>query len=156
MKSSDIARMELPLMATGAERAQWLRQLRDDLFEACDENVIDRYIADVDAKATPRPRIALPAAVDPQRAGIRNTTLLELAVPRPLQFSMQNGVTQCHANGMSWSIDAEFVARLGLFNDRKPHSIGELSGAPDIRLTGLIGIMTMTGVLRRVADAKNV
>jgi ribosomal protein L16 Arg81 hydroxylase len=150
MKSSDAARMELPVMATALERAAWLEQVRADLLALWDDALIDRYLAAVDAKAIPRTRISLPGDADPHRKGPRKKTLLELAVPHDLQFANQNGKMACRANGMSWQMDTDVAEKIRTFNDRKPHTMEDLAPTPDVRITGLIGAMLMQGILRRV------
>jgi len=150
MKSSEAARMEMPIAATGSEQAAWLERVRADLLAVWDENLFARCLAEVDSKAVPRPHISLPADPDPHQNGLRNTTLLELAAPRPLQFSNRDGRVVCQAAGMGWQMDSDVAERLRAFNDRQPHAIGELAPEPDLRMAGQIGVMVMTGVLRRV------
>jgi ribosomal protein L16 Arg81 hydroxylase len=152
MKTSDAARMELPVVSPPLEQKEWLERVRADLLAIWDETLIDQYVADVDAKEIPRPHINLPGDADPQRNRLKKTTLLELAGPRDLQFSTQNGTVSCHANGMSWHMDPDVAEKIREFNDRKPHTIRELAPAPDVRITGLVGVMVMQGVLRRALD----
>src|SRR5579862_1140076 len=130
MKSSETARMAIPIMASPRERAEWLERLRADLVAAWDETTLDRYLAEVDAKATPRPRLFLPSEADPAQNALRRTTLLELAVPRPLQFFVQDGKTVCHANGFKWPLEKDVAEKLRGFNDRRPHAINDLSPVP--------------------------
>jgi ribosomal protein L16 Arg81 hydroxylase len=151
LKSSEAARMAIPLMASPEERERWLAQVRADLAGAWDDGILDRYLGDVDAKAIARPRISLPADAGPRRHALKKTTLLELAVSRPLRFSTQNGKAYCEASSFRWPIDDEVAEKLRGFNDGCPHTIGELSPAPDLRLSAVIGAMLMSGVLRRVA-----
>jgi ribosomal protein L16 Arg81 hydroxylase len=151
LKSSEAARMSIPLMAAPEERARWVEQVRADLADAWDDAILDRYLGEVDAKAVPRPRISLPADADPRRNALKKTTLLELAVARPLRFSMQNGKMYCEASSFRWPMDEDVAEKLRGFNDRRPHTISDLSPTPDLRLSAVIGAMLMNGVLRRVA-----
>jgi ribosomal protein L16 Arg81 hydroxylase len=153
MKSSEAARMELPVVATAQERAAWLERVRADLLAVWDDALIDRYLADADSKAIPRPHISLPADADPNRTRLRKTTLLELAVPRDLHFSVHNGSVDCHAKGMSWRMDTDVAEKIRRFNDRRPHTMDELAPTPNVRVTALVGALVMQGVLRRVPDA---
>jgi hypothetical protein len=137
-------------MAAPEERARWLEQLRADLAVAWDDSILDRYLAEDDARAVPRPRISLPADADPRRNGLKKTTLLELAVSRPLRFSTKDGKAYCQASSFRWPMDDEIAEKLRGFNDRRPHTISELSPTPDLRLSAVIGAMLMSGVLRRV------
>jgi ribosomal protein L16 Arg81 hydroxylase len=152
MKSSEAARMELPILTTPIERAEWLKRVRADLLAALDETLIDRYLADVDSKAIARTHLSLPADADPNRTRLLKTTPIELATPRDLHFSTQNGTVACRANGMNWRMDTDVAAKIRRFNDRKPHTMEELAPMPDVRVTALVGALVMQGVLRRVAD----
>ncbi len=151
LKSSEAARMAIPIMAGPEERARWLEQVKADLAAAWDDAILDRYLAEVDAKAVPRPRISLPGDAEPRRNGLKKTTLLELAVARPLRFLKQDGKTYCHASSFRWPMDDDVAGKVRGFNDRRPHSISELSPVPDLRLSAVVGAMLMNGVLRRVA-----
>jgi hypothetical protein len=151
LKSSEAARMAIPIMAGPEERTRWLEQVRADLAAAWDDAILDRYLAEVDAKAVPRPRISLPGDAEPRRNGLKKTTLLELAVARPLRFLKQDGKTYCHASSFRWPMDDDVAGKVRGFNDRRPHSISELSPVPDLRLSAVVGAMLMNGVLRRVA-----
>jgi ribosomal protein L16 Arg81 hydroxylase len=155
MKSSETARMDLPVLAGRSERTNWTESLRADLLALLDGNPIDRYLAELDSKTVARPRISLPADMNLHRDPLRRTTLLELAAPFPLHFSIQHGKTVCSASGMSWQMNAEVAERLRAFNDGCPHAIGELFPVQDVRDTGLLGVMVMKGVLRRVSDSPN-
>jgi ribosomal protein L16 Arg81 hydroxylase len=152
MKSSDAARMELPVVGTSGERAAWLERVRTDFLAGWDETLIDRYMADMDARRKQRPSISLPADADPRRSRLGKTTLLELAAAR-LQFSIQNGSASCQVNGMTLQMDVDAADKLRIFNDHKPHSINNLAPNPDVRFTALVGVMVMNGVLRRVVES---
>ncbi len=155
MKSSETARMDIPVQAGPLERTEWLESLREELLALWDGNPIDRYLAELDSKAVAYPRISLPADVNLHRNPLRRTTLLELAAPRPLQFSTQDGKAVCKAGGMKWRMETAVAERLRALNDGRPHSIGELSTVPDTPFTALLGAMVMSGVLRRVPDSES-
>lgn len=155
MKSSEAARMAVPVLAAPAEGARWLQQLQADMLAEWDETIIDRYIAEIDSKTISRPRISLPVEVKPLENGIQRATLLELAVSLPLQFSIQEEKALCYAGGMTLQMDAGVAEKLERFNDRRPHRLKDLSPSPDLRLKALVGVMVMKGILRRVADPRN-
>ena len=152
MKYSENARMALPIRTTLSERQAWTEQLRKDMLGAWSDELIDAFLMEMDSKATPHPTLSLPDAVSPGQQRIEKTTRMELAIPRPLQFSVQDGRTFCHAIGMKWQVDAEVAQRLKSFNDRRPHSINEISPVSDLRLTAVTGVLLMAGVLRRTRE----
>lgn len=153
IKSSETGRMAIPIMAAASEREKWLSQLREDLLGAWDDKLLDSFLAEMDSKAMPRPRISLPEDAGRSKNPLQKTTRLKLAIPRQLQFSSQDGKTFCHAAGMRWQMDADIAQRLRTFNDRQPHSISEISPAADIRLSAVTGILLMAGVLRRTEES---
>ena len=134
MKSSDAARMDVPIMAAAAERASWLEKVRTDWLAAWDKDPISLYLAGLDAKTPSRPRISLPAEAESRRDPFSRTTLLELSDRRPLEFSAQDGRTIGQAGGFRWHMDAGVAEKLRRFNDGHPHSIAELSPVPDFAL----------------------
>lgn len=149
MKTSEAARMELPIVASVEERGEWLDRLFADLTATWDHTLIDRYLAQVDSAARSRPSLALPIEPDSRRNGqIEKTTMLELAVSRPLHFSGQGGAVSCRANGTAWQMDRDIAEKLKVFNDFLPHTIAELAPDSDIRLNAAIGVMLMRGVIR--------
>lgn len=153
MKNSEIARMELPLLATQEQRLDWLTRLQTDLVAAFDAKVMDRYLRDMDAKALPRPRLALPVEADSRRNSLNRDTALELAVAHPIHFANRgknDTRVVCRAAGFEWQVDSDVSEKLGLFNDGKPHTMDELAPRPDIRVSAMIGLLVMKGVLRRV------
>jgi len=155
MKSGCAPRIDVPVTATPVERAEWLEGVRPDLMAAWEGNPIDVYLADLDAKIVARLRISLHGEVGASSNGLRRTTLLKLAAPRPLQFTIRDDGAFCHAGGMRWQMDAGIAEKLGRFNDRQTHSISEISPVADLRLTALIGALIINGILRRVANAQS-
>src|SRR5215218_4984598 len=52
--------LDLPRLAPAHERAAHAARLREELLAAWDENVLERFYEDLDARAEPRARVALP------------------------------------------------------------------------------------------------
>jgi ribosomal protein L16 Arg81 hydroxylase len=153
MKSSEAARMELPVLASDEEREAWLAMVRKDLIASFDDNLISRFLSDNDAKALPRPVLALPEDVR-RSALIENTpvdrdTLLELAIPGRIHITIRDGKAFCQASGERWEVNGAVGERLRKFNDRLPHSLAELASPPDPRVSFAVGLLLMKGLLRR-------
>jgi hypothetical protein len=147
--------MEVPVVATSGERAAWLEQVRTDLINGWDETLLDQYLAEMDAKVKPRASISLPADAESHQRRLRKGTMLELATSRSLKFSIDRGSASCQVNGMTWQMDIDVAERLRMFNDRKPHSINALAPTSDLRVSAMVGVMVMKGVLRRVEEPQN-
>jgi hypothetical protein len=60
MKSSEIARTALPIVASIDERRVWLDALWRDISESWAPNMTERYLADIDVRARARPALRLP------------------------------------------------------------------------------------------------
>jgi ribosomal protein L16 Arg81 hydroxylase len=159
MKSSEVARRQLPVMATDEERDVWLANVRADLIASFDDNLISRFLADQDAKAVPRPVVALPEAVSRSVAS-KNTpvgedTLLELAIPGQIRITIANGKARCEANGEKWEVNGAVGERLRKFNDRRPHSLAELSSPKDPQVNFAVGFLLLKGLLRHAHPSES-
>lgn len=159
MKSSDAARMELPVMANEEERQAWLALVRADLLAAFDDNLISRFLADQDARALPRPILALPedarTRAPAENFTLDGSTLLELAIPGAIHVTIRNGIALCQAAGEKWEVNGAVGERLTRFNDRLPHSLSELASPPDPRTNFAVGLLLMKGLLRRVPSGRH-
>jgi ribosomal protein L16 Arg81 hydroxylase len=152
MKASQAARLELPLLATRDAQRDWLQALWRDLSAAWSDDLLDRYLAESDARARPRPVLRLPdVGVD---MGCGADTPLELALPRALRFESANGVAHFKAGGSDWQTATELVPALARFNDGLPHTIAEISPPNDQRLTLLITALMMRGVVRKAKPSR--
>jgi ribosomal protein L16 Arg81 hydroxylase len=149
MKSSEAARMELPLLASREERAAWLATVRADLLASFDDELLSRFLSDQDARALPRPVLALPEDVRSKNTRVDRNTLLELAIPGPIQITISNGKALCQASGEKWEVNSAVGERLRRFNDGLPHSLAELASPPDPRVNFAVGMLLMKGLLRR-------
>src|SRR6185369_1255286 len=71
----EAVRMDLPHLGSEGDRRTHAEELRQAFLEAWNPEVIDQYLRDSDAKAAPRPRVALPwtatAALLPARYRVR-------------------------------------------------------------------------------------
>jgi ribosomal protein L16 Arg81 hydroxylase len=157
MKASETARMELPLVASAEERRAWLDDVRRALIAACTDDLLDRYLTHIDRQARPRPSISLPS-LDARPAVVTPTMPLQLTLSRPLQFETINGTSKFFAAGEHWHIASELVPVLARFNDGLPHTASEVSlhgtMSPEaaVRLTAMLTMLVMKGVMRPVAS----
>jgi ribosomal protein L16 Arg81 hydroxylase len=152
MKTSDAARMELPIVASRATQRLWLQSVWRDLSAAWNDDLLDRYLADVDARAWPRPTLQLPAIETD--VCFDTHTPLELANPRPLRFQTFNGAVRFTAGGTDWQTTNDLVPALERFNDGLPHTLAEVSAGGEQGLLVLTTALLMRGVVR-VAERSN-
>jgi ribosomal protein L16 Arg81 hydroxylase len=150
MKTSDAARMDVPVLATAEARRTWLATVWRDLTVAWnDDDVIDRYVGDLDRGANPRPSLHLPDVKSPQDHAIDRHTRLQLALPRPLMVRASNGTTSFRAGGTRWRTNGRHANALTRFNDGQPHTIAEVSTGNDGDLVVLLTALLMKGVVCR-------
>jgi len=149
MKSSQTARMELPVVADQTEREQWLGRVKEDLLAAWAPDMIDRFLADQDAGGTARPVLTLPVEANPHENSVTRDTRLQLALARPIIVRIRDGSAACQAGTVKWEADPETAARLLVFNDGHPHTLAELCSSPDFKMQMAVGILLLQGVLRR-------
>jgi hypothetical protein len=60
MKTSETARMSLPVLASAEERQAWLERLWHDLSALWTPELLERYQADADQRSRRRPSLNLP------------------------------------------------------------------------------------------------
>jgi hypothetical protein len=148
MKTSEAARMDLPVLASNEDRRAWLEAVHRDLTAAWTNDVLDRYLADLDGSANLRPSLCLPEVAAPPTPSIDRTTALQLALPRGLRFQMMNGTAQFSAAGIEWQTTGDLVPALNRFNDGLPHTAAELAPTGGAALTTMLAALVMKGVLR--------
>lgn len=149
MKGSEAARKELPIMASPEEQKAWIQAVWADMCANWNENVLEAYLADADAKARLRPRLNLPEIGG--AVGVEVDTPLELALPRPLHFVTSDGTAHFKAGGADWSTTSDLAPALARFNDGQPHTLTEVAGSNAQSLTLLVTALLMQGVVRRAA-----
>jgi len=75
---------------------------------------------------------------------------LRLIAPELLRFASNGDKMVCTAGDTMFPIDADVGEKMRILNDRRPHSVEELSPRSDVRFKALIGAMVMKGILKRV------
>lgn len=151
MKKSDAARMPLPILTSEPERQAWLAEVWRDVRAEWGPDLIDRYLAHVDGRATPQPRVTLPdiTASSSSVPLLRGDTAVQLAVARPLVFRTVGASARLIARDMMWETSQECAAAFDRLNDGQPHTVAELA-ANDSARRMLLTALLMKGVLRRV------
>lgn len=151
MKSSEAARMPLPLIASEQQQRAWLDAVWQDLRASWGPELLNRYLAYADEQAVSRPSLKLPHVASASTS-VNKDTPLRLALPRPLGFHVDNGSTRLQARGIDWQMKSHLVPILESFNDGEPHTLAELApgGSPEAAV--LLKALVMKGVLRRAGE----
>ncbi|HEX8148342.1 MAG TPA: cupin domain-containing protein [Pyrinomonadaceae bacterium] len=102
LRASETFRRDLPRLAPARERAAHAARLREELLAAWDENALERFYEDLDARAEPRARVALPWVATPGAAPPEGSTVVRLLAPRPLRLEAAGGVVEFDSMGQRW------------------------------------------------------
>lgn len=148
MKTSEAARMPLPLVASEKQQRAWLDAVWQDLKAAWGPDVLGGYLAHVDEVATPRPAVKLPH-VTSASTSVNTDTPLRLARPRPLGFHVDNGSTRLRAHGVDWQMKSHLMPVLQRFNDGQAHTLAELAPGGSAEVALVVKALVMKGVLQR-------
>lgn len=118
MRSQEMFRMDLPRFATPETIQSHLRQMRDELLSEWDDDILNRYFADLDASAGSRPRLSLACApVDSLPSG---NMLVRLLAPRPLDLKVESGVVSFTSQRKDWRLA---VAALPILRHLDQHRV---------------------------------
>jgi hypothetical protein len=125
MRTSETFRKDLPLFASEELRAAYLVQLRTELLGQLDDDLLNRYLQDMDANTTARARFSLPwspTGVLPESP----QTLLRWLAPRPLNLRVEDGVIKFSSQKKRWRFSAAALIILQRLETNRTCSISEL------------------------------
>jgi hypothetical protein len=126
MRASETFRRDLPRFASADERAAHARRLREEFVAAWDDESLERYFAELDAEAEPRPRLSLPWSATADALPPTAHARVRLLAPRPLSFKVADGVVEFSCHKKRWRFAAEALPLLQLLADRRNCSVAEL------------------------------
>ncbi len=125
MRSSELFRMDLPRFATGENIKAHLMQMRAELLEEWDNDILNRYFADLDASAVSRPRLSLACA--PVAGSLPSGNMLvRLLAPRPLNLNVESGVVRFSSQRKDWRLAVEALPILSHLDKHRVCSVYEL------------------------------
>lgn len=122
MRSREIFRKDLPRFATPETIHEHLMQMRGELLSEWDDDVLNRYFADLDASAVSRARLSL-ASVDSLPSG---NMLVRLLAPRPLDFKVDSGVVCFSSQRKEWRLAVAALPVLRHLDQHRMCSVSEL------------------------------
>ncbi len=132
LRASEIFRRDLPRLASDDDtRAAHLSQMRAELLAACDDKLIERYLAEYDANAEARPRVSLPwGAVTTQTLPADGrATLVRFMPPRTPEFQVEDGVVAFSALKKRWRFAEGAHVVLRTLAERRTCTVAELCEA---------------------------
>jgi ribosomal protein L16 Arg81 hydroxylase len=122
MRSRETFRMDLPRFATRETIQAHLLQMRSELLAEWDDDILNRYFADLDASAIARPHLSLPVS-DSLPSG---NMLVRLLAPRPLDLKIDSGVVRFTSQRKEWRLTAEALPLLCHLDKHRVCSVSEL------------------------------
>lgn len=126
LPAAEAVRRDIPHLSSRQDRAAWLEELRHAFLERWHSGLIEEYLADLDSKSRPRPRLALPWSATPnlvQSAG--NTVCWNGA--RRLALQTSDGELILDANGRRWRFAEGARPLLEVLLSGREISVDELS-----------------------------
>jgi ribosomal protein L16 Arg81 hydroxylase len=128
LKKHPEVRMDVPHLADAEDQQRYLGRLRSLLIESWSDDLLDQFLADLDAKALPRPHVRLPEGAIRGNATIGPDSQIRLAVGRGLWFGALNGgeTVSFRANDTEWQCSTEIVPALRALSHNSARSVRDL------------------------------
>jgi hypothetical protein len=119
-------RQNLPRFASPAEQREHLNRLRQDLLNAWDERVMERYLAEYDEGAQPRAYLGLPWSATGEILPPAEGARLRFLAPRPLDIKAEAGVLEFSCLRQRWRFHAQAAPVLKTLAEKRVCSVSEL------------------------------
>ncbi|HSE19185.1 MAG TPA: cupin domain-containing protein [Pyrinomonadaceae bacterium] len=125
LRSREVFRMDLPRFATREAIEAHLAEMRSELLAEWDDDILNRYFADLDASAVSRPRLSLACA--PVAGSLpAGNMLVRLLAPRPLDLKVESGVVSFSSQRKAWRLAVEALPLLRHLDKHRVCSVSEL------------------------------
>jgi hypothetical protein len=126
MRASETFRRDLPRLSDSDARALHLGRLREELFAELDQELLDRYYADLDRNALPRAQSSLPWSATCEILPSNVDAMLRWTAPRPLDLRVEAGVIEFACQQKRWRFAAGALVILKALESRRVCSLKEL------------------------------
>ncbi len=150
MRHADV-RMNIPHLASDADRKLYVQRLSELLTESWSDSVLERFIAEWEAQIPVRPRIRLPFAPIEGRAPINMETKVRLASSRRVAFTgtPTDGMVSYIASGIRGKCSEDLVPALKQLRGTSSRSVAELcSQLSDESSTSMLMILLTALAMR--------
>ncbi len=157
LRASETFRQDIPRFASPAERAAHVRRLGEELQAAWDENLLERYFAELDAMAEPRARLNLPWSATTESDLPGEDARMRLLAPRPLDLKVESGVVEFSCHKKRWRFAAGAMPILDRLASGRACSVAELRETAGEQLNeetvrAFLGELLRHGLVAVVAD----
>jgi JmjC domain len=134
MRASETFRLDLPRTASTQERAAHLKRLREELIEAFDDTLLERFYEEMDARADSRARVELPFDATPRQRPASKSARVRLLSPRPLKLEASEGVVEFDALKRRWRFAEDALLVLRPLEERRECTVAELCESAGAKL----------------------
>jgi hypothetical protein len=125
-RASAAFRQDLPRLESEEGRRAHAARLREELFAAWDDSLVERYLAEYDAQAMPRAAANLPWGATPAALPDEPGTLLRWTPPRPVELRAEGGVVEFSCNRRRWRFAEPALSVLAPLAARRLCTVAEL------------------------------
>jgi hypothetical protein len=126
VRASETFRRDLPRFAPPAERAAHAARMREELLNAWDDSLVERFYEDLDARAESRGRVELPWVAAPAPEPPAPAAVVRLLAPRPLKLEASNGVVEFACLGRRWRFAGDALPLLRRLAERRVCTVAGL------------------------------
>lgn len=121
-------RMNVPNLASEADRREHLARLRELMTESLADDAPERFLEDWESKIKVRPHVRLPHAPVDARKPINDATQIRLATAWRLSFERDDGSGKVsfRANDVRWRCSPELVPALRMLRGTAGRSVRQL------------------------------
>jgi hypothetical protein len=135
MRASESFRRDLPRMSSTGERAAHFERLREELLEALDDTLLERFYEEMDARADSRARVELPFDATPEQRPASFGAAVRLLAPRPLKLEAAGGVVEFETLKRRWRFAEDALLVLRPLEERRELTVASLCEAASGRLS---------------------
>jgi hypothetical protein len=136
MRASEAFRCDLPRASSQQESAAHLKRLREELLEAFDDTLLERFYEEMNSRADSRARVELPFDATPEQQPASLGARVRLLAPRPLKLEAAGGVVEFDSMKRRWRFAEDALAVLRPLEERRVRTVAELCEAASARLDG--------------------
>ncbi|HEV2859862.1 MAG TPA: cupin domain-containing protein [Pyrinomonadaceae bacterium] len=126
MRASEIFRRDLPRLGDSRERARHAAALREELLNALDDGVVERFFREHDAQAEPRAALSMPWSATGDGLPPNPSAVVRWAAPRPVEMKEEGGAVEFVCVKKRWRFAPAALHVLRPLAERRVLSVAEL------------------------------
>jgi ribosomal protein L16 Arg81 hydroxylase len=157
LRSQEAFRMDLPRFGNTKEQASHMAKLRTELLAMWDDEVLTKFLRDLDERAQPRTHTSFPWAVQAEVLPPTDDVILKLTVPRSTAISTtEDGQVIFTANARTWTFAKPAAAVLEYMLNEQLCSLQDLYRIsegilPHETVKAFVGELVLEGIMAIVS-----